>query len=546
MRKPVLSYFYSRSLSLRLYALIIPTTILAIGLFAYLNTRVISHIVNAQVEQSAREIAVQLAADVANNSVPGDPVRLHAWLEELAETNSFITRIDIFQRTEKDLKRIATTSASNPQPLTVDESVAIGQARTQTVLQYREKERLVKIIAPIIGPIGVTGCVSVTGSLNQSDLFARVQNRIALYFVPAVVLVLILMLHNSFTRVLTRRIGRLSQAMTEAGTGNLRVRAPVDRTDELGIIATRYNETMDDIERASRERDRLLDELKAFNVNLQEKVEEATRELSAANQRLREVNQELIEAQRLATKHERMAVAGQLAATFAHEIGSPLSAMSTHLQLLAEDAECSLDSKRRIGLIQEQVNRITSFVEELLSETRAAAKTVARVQINDVITHVLRFLEEHLTRQQVQVSLQLGKGIPMVHADVQQLQQVFLNLLNNAGDAMPGGGTIRITTEAVAGSADSQPFVVASVADTGSGIPPEKQAHIFEPFFTTKDLKRGTGLGLSIAARIVRQYGGSIGFESTPGAGTRFYLRFPAADSRPATIAEMQTERKDT
>ncbi len=544
MRKTLLNHFHSRSLSLRLYALIIPTTILAIGLYGYLNVRVISHIVDTQVEDNTRDIALQLASDLANHSIPGDPAKLHAWLEELTESNSSITRIDIFQRTDKELKRIATTSPANAPPLTVDENVAIQQARPQMVMQYREKERLIKIIAPVFSPIGVTGCVSVTSSLRQSDLFARQQNRIAFYLVPAMVVVLILMLHNMFTRVVTRRIGRLSHAMTEAGTGNLRVRAPEERRDELGIIAARYNETMDEIERASGERDRLLEELQSFNQKLQERVREATSDLSAANERLSRVNRDLIEAQRLATQYERMAVAGQLAATFAHEIGSPLSAVSTHLQLLAEDAECSSDSKRRVSLIQQQLNRITSFVEELLSETRTAAKTAVEIQINDVIRQVLRFLEEHLAMQKVNVELDLRQGLPAVLGDAQQLQQVFLNLLNNAGDAMPGGGTIRIATREV--EAGGERWVQASVADTGTGIPEEKQAHIFEPFFSTKDLGRGTGLGLSIAARIIRQFGGSIGFESTRGTGTTFYVRLPAAGPGLAALSGAKSERQSS
>ncbi len=545
MRKRLLDYFHFRSLSIRLYILILPVTIFAIGLYGYLNTRVISHIVDMQVENTTREIAGKLASDIANHNVPAEPDKLHALLEELSESNSFITRIDVFQKTDKGLKRIATTSGANATPITVDEVVAMQQARMQSLMQYREKERLFKAIAPILGPIGVTGCVSVTGSLNQSDLVVQVQNRIGLYLGPAVVLVLVLILHNMFTRVVTRRIGRLSHAMTEAGTGNLRIRAPVERRDELGTIAARYNETMDEIERACAERDRLLEELQGFNVGLQEKVQEATRELSSANERLRRVNQDLIEAQRVATQYERMAVAGQLAATFAHEIGSPLSAISTHLQLLAEDAEFSSESKRRIGLIQDQVNRITSFVEELLSETRAAAKSVVELGINDVIRQVFLFLEEHLTTKKVKVELRLSEDVPNVCADSHQLQQVFLNLLNNAADAMPDGGTISVST-GVEESPAGQSFVIASVADTGTGIPEEKKAHIFEPFFTTKDLKRGTGLGLSIAARILRQYGGRIDFESTQGVGTAFHVRLPAAGSRLVMVHHAAGERRDS
>jgi signal transduction histidine kinase len=173
------------------------------------------------------------------------------------------------------------------------------------------------------------------------------------------------------------------------------------------------------------------------------------------------------------------------------------------------------------------LNRITSFVEELLSETRAAAKAGIALQPNDVIRQVLHFLEEHLAKQRVRVDLDLAPGLPEVFADSQQLQQVFLNLLNNAGDAMPGGGIIRMAT-AVEEAPGGQRFVVVSVSDTGTGIPPEKQAKIFEPFFTTKSLSHGTGLGLGIAARIIHQYGGSIDFKSAPEAGTTFFVRLPA------------------
>jgi len=221
-----------------------------------------------------------------------------------------------------------------------------------------------------------------------------------------------------------------------------------------------------------------------------------------------------------------------------------LSALSTHIELLAEDAECSTESKRRIQIIQDQVDRITSFVEELLSETRSAAQTGKPLQLNEVVEQVVRFLEEHLTKQRVQVELRLSPDLPDVHADAQELQQVLLNLLNNAGDAMPDGGTLKIATfvEEKTGSPSS---VVVSVTDTGTGIPAERQAHIFEPFFTTKELKHGTGLGLGIAARIIRQYGGSIDFTSTPGAGTTFFVRLPAGVAHVKIAAKMSAERQN-
>ena len=121
-----------------------------------------------------------------------------------------------------------------------------------------------------------------------------------------------------------------------------------------------------------------------------------------------------------------------------------------------------------------------------------------------------------------------------MEANPQQLQQVFLNLLNNACDAMPNGGTVVIETSDY--SDPDGKYVMVSIADTGTGIAEEKQAHIFEPFFTTKELHRGTGLGLSIAAKIVRQHQGAIELQSAPGAGTKFTIRFriPGAVSAPS------------
>ena len=135
----------------------------------------------------------------------------------------------------------------------------------------------------------------------------------------------------------------------------------------------------------------------------------------------------------------------------------------------------------------------------------------------------------------------LQPDLPEIEANGQQLQQVFLNLLNNAADAMPDGGTIRVETgtETDAGGRDT---AWATVSDSGVGMSEEEQKRIFEPFFSTKDFRRGTGLGLSIAARIIRQHEGTIELESEPGKGTTFKICFPAlAPDR--SISEEETAR---
>ncbi len=516
-------FLQTRSISFRLYLIIIPPTVLAISLLGYLDGRVAKRMLDARVEESTRTIANQLASDLAQKNAPSNPERVRIWTSELVDSNFFIVRIDIYHISGDGLTRWVTTSSSRAQPITVDELAAIRESRTLVIQQFQEQERLLKVIAPIHTEAGTTGCVTVTSTLNQSDLVGEVHDRIALFMVPAAVLLVILMLHYLFTKVLTQRIDRLIQVMTQARSGNLGKRAPVERQDELGVIAKRYNEMMEEIERASLERDRLLDELQEFNIQLQGKIRDATQELFSANEQLRQVNQDLLETQRRLTQSERAAVAGQMAATFAHEIGSPLSAISTHLELMGEN-EISPDTRHRLRLIQEQVSRITGFVEELLSETRLSAAPRGPVQLNKLLQQLLLFLEQHLEGNHIEVETRFAQDLPEIEANAEQLQQVFLNLLNNACDAMPAGGTVKVETST---SADPEGrYVQVSVSDNGVGIPKEKQGRIFEPYFTTKDLRRGTGLGLSIAAKIVRQHDGSIDLESAPGEGARFTLRF--------------------
>jgi two-component system, NtrC family, sensor kinase len=529
-------YFWLRSISFRLHLFIVVTIVLTVAIVSYLDSRVSIQMIESEIEQSAIRDASQLTIALARWDAPTDPADIQTGLNTYKESEPYLTRIDVYRASTDGLVRIATTSTSRIRPDATDELAAIREDQILVVPQYLDKERLLKIIVPFNDLNGIRSCVTVIASLRQSEIVSRIHSRIAYFLVPGSVLLTIILLHFLFTRLLIRRFDRLINAMNAARGGNLAIRAPVEHEDEIGIIAQRYNEMMQQIESASRERDRLLEEQKTFNALLQERVKEATHEISDANEKLRQVNEDLLDTQRRLTQSERSAVAGQMAATFAHEIGSPLSAISTHLELMAEDPAASDDARRRLKLIQDQVNRITGFVEELLSETRTAMQTRASVQLNNILQQLLLFLEQHLVRCKVNVETHFSPDLPEIEANPQQLQQVFLNLLNNACDAMPNGGNVVVETSQYSGTGGR--FIVASIADNGTGIAEEKQGHIFEPFFTTKDLHRGTGLGLSIAAKIIRQHQGTIELQSAPGSGTKFTIRFRIPSSPSASAQE--------
>ena len=231
---------------------------------------------------------------------------------------------------------------------------------------------------------------------------------------------------------------------------------------------------------------------------------------------------------------EKMASLGLLAAGVAHEVNTPLTGISSYTQMLLEQASPDDPRTRLLEKIEKQTFRAARIVNGLLTLSRPSADEAnerAPVNLNTVIGDVLSLLEHQLEKGNIKVRRELAAGPVVIEGFEFKLQQVFLNLLLNARDAMPRGGWLTIATRIEGHEA------VAEVSDTGSGIPAEHLARIYDPFFTTKALGQGTGLGLSITYGIVREHEGVIHCDSASGQGTRFTLRFRTAAIQPAAAA---------
>ena len=226
---------------------------------------------------------------------------------------------------------------------------------------------------------------------------------------------------------------------------------------------------------------------------------------------------------------EKMASLGLLAAGVAHEVNTPLTGISSYTQMLLENADPADPRTPLLEKIEKQTFRAARIVNGLLNLSRPnAAEQSERtvVDLNQVIGDVLSLLEHQFEKGSIKVRRELHPEPINVVGFEFKLQQVFLNLFLNARDAMASGGWLTIATRREDGE------VVAQVSDTGAGIPPEHLARIYDPFFTTKPMGQGTGLGLSITYGIVREHEATIQCDSTPGAGTRFEIRFAAAPER--------------
>jgi two-component system NtrC family sensor kinase len=231
---------------------------------------------------------------------------------------------------------------------------------------------------------------------------------------------------------------------------------------------------------------------------------------------------------------EKMASIGLLAAGVAHEVNTPLTGISSFVQMLMQGAEPDDPTTKVLEKIERQTFRAAKIVNGLLNLARPAQVDSGAVDINVVINDVLSLLEHQLRNGRIQVRKELQPVAPFVQGIEYKLQQVFLNLFLNARDAMPKGGWLTITTR----SADDT--AVVEVRDTGSGISPDQLSRIYDPFFTTKDIGKGTGLGLSITYGIVHEHGGTITCDSAPGQGTRFTLTLPLSSARAAQAVNRQ------
>ncbi len=216
---------------------------------------------------------------------------------------------------------------------------------------------------------------------------------------------------------------------------------------------------------------------------------------------------------------------GLLAAGVAHEINTPLAVISSYSQMLSKQLRGDTKLGPVLEKITQQSFRAAEIANGLLNFSRTSTTEFRETNLNQVIRETLSLLEHQFKTAQIEVDLALSPDLPPIYGNPGKLQQVFLNLLLNAKEAMQGGGRLRVATQ-------SNGQVEAIVRDSGSGIAPEHMKRIYDPFFTTKTTpkpgdRRGTGLGLSVSYGIIQEHAGKIHVESEIGAGTTFHLEFP-------------------
>jgi len=294
-------------------------------------------------------------------------------------------------------------------------------------------------------------------------------------------LLLLLLIH----RVISRPLQRITLAAVQVTGGEYGSVVGLRRSnDEIGVLAKSFNEM--------------------------------SRKMATDIKQLQELNSQLI-------RTEKLAAMGTLSAGVAHEINNPLASISSLIQMIQAKPDLDAVTKEKLALISTQITRITQVTKDMMDFARVRPAAKMPVKVDKIIETVLRLASFDKSFQKLNLEKNLTENLPEIFADTDQMQQVFLNLLLNARDAMPEGGELRIETRQTGGEIEIE------IADSGSGINEKDLKKIFDPFFTTKSAGKGTGLGLAVCYGIITAHGGRIEVSSNESNGTSFVISLPVS-----------------
>lgn len=281
--------------------------------------------------------------------------------------------------------------------------------------------------------------------------------------------------------------------------------------------------------------------------------EEAARAaLATERENLLRANTQLVDAKDQLNRSERLAAVGQLVASVAHEVGTPLHSIAWHVQALAEEPGVTPEMKKRVTVIDEQLTRVVRIIQDLLSSTRPRQPEPTWLPVEQVISPAAALMEPAFHAKEIALVVEMPGDLPLVWADAEKIHQVLVNVLANALAATPQDGSVRVVVGARDASADEldrgrqvaqsmSPLVVTvAVQDTGCGMPEADMQKAFEPFFTTKAVGKGTGLGLFLSRETVLAHGGSLSLESEVGRGTTVTITLPGLTPEPVHVEERE------
>ena len=479
-------------------------------------------------------IAKQIDVGIPDQKIMSNLPHIQQEVEEWLLSRPSLMEIDIFLFSDKGWETFVTSSKLNAYGTTLtlsnDQIKRLKKDKHLSSLREVDEERWLEVIVPLHSIKKVIGGIRVVSSLNEAQSYLGKKRDRAFTLTFSSMFVILITLTLLFGKLVGNPIQKLVEAMSRAEKGNLEAEVHLRSRDELGELGRHFNRMLKTIRETHEQNVQLLEKVNQFNEELTKKIEAATSELAKRNEELKLLNEALFESQRQLSQSEKLAALGQVTATMAHQIGTPLNSISGYIQLMLQEGSFSFTDQERLRIIESQLDRLADSVKNILSFTRQPEPQLRPLDINGVLEELIYLSEPWFLARRVKLSSSLSSHLPLVSGDPTHLQTLFLNLITNALDAMPNGGALAIKTQHISSppfTENGEGWVQISIADTGIGITEESKKRIFDPFFTTKKLGEGTGLGLAICEKIIKDHSGRLDVESEVGKGSTFFVRMP-------------------
>jgi signal transduction histidine kinase len=347
--------------------------------------------------------------------------------------------------------------------------------------------------------LGVMGVALPSNFLVTAESTSRTTFSLLFSLSTISIIVVGYLLASSISRPILR-LRRMAQAVA---SGDLEQESGIRRPDEIGDLATAFDTMADDLQARTAEAEQLYAEAIERNRQLQEMY-----------QRLQAAQQQLVQSEKLAS-------VGQLSAGIVHDVKNPLGVIKGVAEELLEDKAPGSLEHESLQVIRDNASRANAIVTDMLTFARQTPPAMLRRDLRETIEGSLRLTSYMLRKGKVELDLELPADPVVLTFDSQQIQQVIINLVQNAVQAMPDGGRLGVHLRR------DDSYAVVEIQDTGTGISPEHLPRVFDPFFTTKPEGQGTGMGLSVSYGIISRHHGTIDAISPPGEGAQFTIRLP-------------------
>ena len=434
---------------------------------------------------------------------------LDTTLKGHVQSDGRLARIDIFSAAGSDIDYVAGAGRV-PYEWSEVLVASVGRKGKPTYVRLSTEG------GPALGLLYTTGwgekhgrkvvvCV-VVFSRSNAEIFSRAQH-LLVYSTVGLLLVILLILAFSYGWLIDRPLKIIIDTIDQLRSGRYAQRIPIRRKDEWGRLTDHFNTMADEIEQ-------VLARNRELNSQLEARVQEATHNV--------------VQLQKQVSQMQQLTALGYLTATLAHDLGTPLHSIAGLAGLLLEREEgWPPDVARKLELIVQQTQRLNTTIQNVRRATRLPEPHFEVMSIAELLNDTLSLVEPQLQRADIHVALHMEDNVPLLYADRDRVQTALFNLIQNAIEAMPGGGSMDVSVYTVT----ERHSLAISVKDTGFGISPELMERVCEPFFSTHRDEGIRGLGLSIVQDIVKAHGGQVEINSRPDDGSEIILYFPLVDT---------------